>query len=511
MDFGGCIFNIHIRGVSLRINPINIYTNNYVSSKKQTKSTTTNKNTELSNFAYRPIFRATDFVKKACEAPLADKLAVAFSKIKPNDYILVSNDLNKEKSKIFDYFTNISAPIRKLLFLKDKSLKNENLFFGCSFDAQTGITKPYLQNIDKTPKMVNMFDLVPPNYIKALDYDDRIIIGRKCLEIKESYDTDFNLEDYSSSFIKEYDFSDSLKNTLIKHNKNVFTEIFDKKEVPQKSKLSFASVGGQDENIKILKRNVLYPLKYPEVFNNFMLNRGVILAGPPGTGKTLLAKALAAESGASSFELCATDLAAKYVGESEKNCRKLFQDAVDAQPSIIYFDEFDALAKSRGSSDVHGDKLLNQLLSLMSDLEKRKDNVFVIASTNRKDSLDAAILRSGRFGLQLEVNAPDLEGTKQILAIHTKDKPLDKDLKPDEIAQKMFDKKMTGVEIADVVKRAYSNALERCDIYKSMEENRFSPQMLDFLSINKEDFNKAIEEFKNSTKQRRPIGFGVSL
>lgn len=464
-------------------------------------------NTKLPKFAYRPIFRGTNFEKKACNAPLADKLAVAFSKIKPDDYILVSNDLNKEKSKILDIFTQISAPIRKLLFIKDNCFKEENLFFGCSLDIPNISTKPYLQNLDKTPKVVNMFDLVPHNCVRPLDFNDYIKIGTEWLEIKKNFDTDFNLEDYSSAFIKEYDFSKDLKDLHIKFNKKVLAEIFDKKEVQKESKLSFASVGGQDENIKILKRNVLYPLKYPEAFNNFMLNRGVILAGPPGTGKTLLAKALVAESGASSFELCATDLAAKYVGESEQNCRKLFRSAVDAQPSIIYFDEFDALAKSRGSSDVHGDKLLNQLLSLMSDLEKRNDNVFVIASTNRKDALDAAILRSGRFGLQLEINAPDLEGTKQILAIHTKDKPLDKELNTEELAKKMFDKKMTGVEIADVVKRAYSNALERCGIYKSMEENRFTQQMLDFLSINKEDFNKAIEEFKAGTKQRHPIGF----
>ena len=508
ISFERGIFNVHIRGVSLRINPINIYANNYVGTQKQTKKTTTaNKNMELPAFAYRPIFRAADFAKKACEASLADKLAVALAKLTPNDYLLVSNDLNREKSKLLNIFTSVSAPIRKLLFIKDNSLKDENLFFGCTFDMPTGTVKPYLQNLDQNIKIINMFDLVPPDCVRTISYDDRIKIGRKWLEIKENSDTDFNLENYSSSFIKEYDFSKKLKDMHIKFNRDVIAEIFDKNEPQKKSTLSFASVGGQDENIKILKRNVLYPLKYPEVFNNFMLNRGIILAGPPGTGKTLLAKALVAESGASSFELCATDLAAKYVGESEQNCRKLFQDAVDAQPSIIYFDEFDALAKSRGSSDVHGDKLLNQLLSLMSDLEKRNDNVFVIASTNRKDALDAAILRSGRFGLQLEINAPDLEGTKQILAIHTKDKPLDKDLDTEELAKKMFDKKMTGVEIADVVKRAYSNALERCDIYKSMEENRFSPQMLDFLSINKEDFNKAIEEFKAGTKQRRPIGF----
>ena len=154
-----------------------------------------------------------------------------------------------------------------------------------------------------------------------------------------------------------------------------------------------------------------------------MVSRGAILYGPPGTGKTLLAQTLAAESGASMFELCATDLADKYVGESEKNCRELFQKAVDAQPSIIYFDEIDALGKARGK-DQYGDKLLAQFLSLMSDLEKRGDNVFVIGSTNRREDLDSAFTRSGRFSTLLEVKAPDLKGTRQILDIHTTRKRL---------------------------------------------------------------------------------------
>ena len=137
----------------------------------------------------------------------------------------------------------------------------------------------------------------------------------------------------------------------------------------------------------------------------------------------------------------------------------------------------------------------------------RKDNVFVIASTNRKDALDSAILRSGRFGLQLEINAPDLAGTKQILGIHTKNKPLDKDLDMDKLAEKMFAKKMTGAEIADVVNRAHSNALERCDIFKSMDENRFSPAMMDYMFITEEDFEKALKDFKADEKGANKIGF----
>ena len=287
---------------------------------------------------------------------------------------------------------------------------------------------------------------------------------------------------------------------------NILLKDYNKPPVKSNQLNGFAAIGGQDRTIDSLKKSILFPLKYPEVFDGFMVSRGAILYGPPGTGKTLLAKTLAAESGASVFELCGTDLADKWVGGSEKNCRELFQKAVEAQPSIIYFDEIDALGKKRGD-DKYADKLLAQFLSLMSDLEKRNDNVYIIGSTNRKEDLDPAFVRSGRFGALLEVKAPDLEGTKQILAIHTKGKPIDKDFDIDLISKKMFAKKMTGADIAATVKEAFSHALERTGIYESMDSGRFSPEMKNYLMINNEDFISAISEFKANANQRNPIGY----
>lgn len=458
---------------------------------------------EVSQPYYRPIFGASrvDIAKLVYEAPFDDKLAAAFGQLSNQDLLVVSPKIKSLKQILANAFNNIPIPISRLFYLKEPTIA-ETLLFAKSFDGTKKIW-----NVNETPVMLNGFEAVLPNETSIIEDGDRIRLSQRWCEIKQKPDLEFNLGKYTSYFLQSFDYSKQSQDLVQTHNRKILTDIVEGQSGIKKKSLSFADVGGQDENIDILKKNVLFPMKYPEVFKGFLLNRGVILSGPPGTGKTLLAKALVAEAGASSFELCATDLAAKYVGESEQNCRDLFQAAVDAQPSIIYFDEFDALAKSRGSVDVHGDKLLNQLLSLMSDLEKRGDNVFVIASTNRKDSLDPAILRSGRFGLHLEVNAPDLEGTRQILKIHTKDKPLDKKLDLDILAENMHNLKMTGVEIADVVKRAFSNALERAGIYKSMEENRFSITMMDYLSINEEDFSAAMKGFKPPVASRRRIGF----
>lgn len=454
--------------------------------------------------SYRPIFKGdgVDIVKKVMSAPFDDKFAVAKKIMQPMDGLLVAKNIKESEKYIKEFFNRRTAPISRFMYMQVPKI-DETMWFIKAPDSSMS-----MWNMGVKPILIDGFEILESQACTILNDGEHVRLSGTWYEIKDKPETDFDLEQYESVFIKKFDFSEDAKKCTKLHNDNVLNAILrPEKQKTEVNQLSFDSVGGQDENIKILKRNVLYPMRYPDVFKNFMLNRGIILSGPPGTGKTLLAKALVAESGASSFELCATDLSAKYVGESEKNCRELFEKAVDAQPSIIYFDEFDALAKSRGGADVHGDKLLNQLLSLMSDIEKRKDNVFVIASTNRKDAIDPAILRSGRFGLQLEINAPDLAGTKQILSIHTKDKPIDKDLDMDKLSEKMFSRKMTGVEIADVVNRAYTNALERCDIYKSMEENRFSPLMLEHLSISEVDFENALKDFKSDEKATKKIGF----
>ena len=431
---------------------------------------------------------------------LEDKLAVAFNLQKQGDLVVVSKNPKNILSVLEEFLEKFPTPIRRLLFIKDHSI-NETLCFSRTLDGQ-----PRLINCNEDPITIDDLEEVDPGETTTLDIGDNILVSSQAIEMKDVPDVDFDLEENASLFIQTIDNSAKADDFTKSHNKALISSLIDPPK-SQKGNITFANVGGQDANIELLKKNVLFPMKYPEVFKGFMQNHGVVLAGPPGTGKSLLAQALATEAAASVFELCATDLSDKYVGESERKCRELFQKAVDAQPGIINLDEFDALGKARGGQDVYNDNLLNQFLALMSDLEKRGDNVYVIASTNRKDTLDAAVMRSGRFGLQLEVNPPDLKGTKHILGIHLKHKPVDENVDIEVISQKMHAKKMTGADIAVTVKEAFSQALERTGIYESMANGRFSPAQMDYFKIIEDDFTKAIENFKPSDKNRNPIGY----
>ena len=186
----------------------------------------------------------------------------------------------------------------------------------------------------------------------------------------------------------------------------------------------------------------------------------------------------------------------------------LFDAARENQPSIIFIDEFDAVAKKRGGADGYGDKVVNQILTLMSDVEKNGDDIYVVAATNNQDALDAAITRSGRFGKHIEVKAPDTqEAITHIFNIHTKNKALADDLDKDALTKKLLAQKATGADIAHIVNAAHENAFERAGIYEKMENGTFENADIEKLRITDADFNKAIDGFTNKENKRQPIGF----
>ena len=166
----------------------------------------------------------------------------------------------------------------------------------------------------------------------------------------------------------------------------------------------------------------------------------------------------------------------------------------------------DSLARQRGSGDVHADSLLNKVLHSMTKLQG--EEVYLIAATNNIDLLDKAFLRSGRFGAQIKIGAPDLKGTEQIFDIHLKDK-LDKNLDKSKIIETMHSLKMVGADIAVAISEAYENAFERLGIEKAMDDGRYTPEMLDYLELTQADFDVAFKNFKerNSKQIRNTIGF----
>ncbi|KAI5638474.1 ATPase family associated with various cellular activities (AAA) domain-containing protein [Phthorimaea operculella] len=191
----------------------------------------------------------------------------------------------------------------------------------------------------------------------------------------------------------------------------------------------FSSIGGLKEHIKCLREMIIFPLLYPELFKRFNTKpaKGILFHGPPGTGKTLLARALANECSlvggrrVSFFMRKGADVTDKWYGESEKNLRRLFQAASAKKPSIIFFDEIDALAPARRShSENAGNSVVATLLAEMDGVSDR-GNIIVIGATNRPDAIDPAVRRAGRFDRELYFPPPEIEDRCEILKIYTRE------------------------------------------------------------------------------------------
>jgi proteasome regulatory subunit len=195
-------------------------------------------------------------------------------------------------------------------------------------------------------------------------------------------------------------------------------------EIDEKPEVSYATIGGLEEQIVEVKETVELPLKKPELFKKVGIEppKGVLLYGPPGTGKTLLAKAVANETNATFIKIVASEFVKKYIGEGARLVRGVFELAKEKAPSIIFIDEIDAVAAKRLKSSTSGDRevqrTLMQLLAELDGFESRGD-IGIVAATNRPDILDPALLRPGRFDRFIEVPAPNEEGRKEILKIHT--------------------------------------------------------------------------------------------
>ncbi|HYU32482.1 MAG TPA: CDC48 family AAA ATPase [Thermoanaerobaculia bacterium] len=224
-------------------------------------------------------------------------------------------------------------------------------------------------------------------------------------------------------------------------------------EVPD---VEWEAVGGLAGIKRELKDAVEWPLKHAELLRHAGLRptKGILLHGTPGTGKTLLAKAVASQSGVNFISVKGPALLSMYVGESEKGIREVFKKARQAAPCILFFDEIDALAPVRsgesGDSGVSR-RVISQLLTEMDGIEELK-NVLIVAATNRKDMLDPALLRPGRFDLLLELPLPDTAEREQIFRIHLQGKPAGDDVEIAELAERT--EGFSGAEIEQVCHRA---------------------------------------------------------
>jgi cell division protease FtsH len=221
-------------------------------------------------------------------------------------------------------------------------------------------------------------------------------------------------------------------------------------------KITFADVAGAQEAVEEL-HEIKEFLENPKKFQALgaRIPKGVLLFGPPGTGKTLLARAVAGEAGVPFFSISGSDFVEMFVGVGASRVRDLFEQAKQSSPCIIFMDEIDAVGRHRGAGLGGGhderEQTLNQLLVEMDGFEA-KDNIILIAATNRPDILDPALLRPGRFDRQIVVDRPDREGRAQILRVHTKGKPLAPKIDLDTLAGQTPG--FTGADLANLVNEA---------------------------------------------------------
>src|SRR3954451_6219259 len=288
------------------------------------------------------------------------------------------------------------------------------------------------------------------------------------------------------------DFTDVVKEMEPSAMREVFVEVPD---------VRWEDIGGLEAVKQELREAVEWPLKYQGVFAyaDAAPPKGILLYGPPGTGKTLMAKAAANESEANFISIKGPELLSKWVGESEKGVREIFRKSRQAAPCIIFFDELDAIAPTRGGN--HGDshvteRVISQFLTEMDGLEILT-NVVVIGATNRPDIIDPALLRPGRFDRILYVPPPDRESRLQILKIHTKKKPLAEDVNIEELADKTDG--YTGADIASLSSAAVMLSLR--EHIKKYPDPKEAEKHNQGLKISMKHFEEAMRKIRPLSKQ----------
>lgn len=324
---------------------------------------------------------------------------------------------------------------------------------------------------------------------------------------KSSFEDIFNLE--ADQF--RFSFGGDTKLAVVETDPKGPVKITEKTEIEMKQQavedaeqqqvrvpeVTYEDIGGLEDEIQQVREMIELPLKHPEVFQQLGIDapQGVLLHGPPGTGKTLLAKAVANEADATFMSINGPEIMSKYYGESEKQLREKFEEAQDNSPAIIFIDEIDAIASKR--SEVGGEverRVVAQLLSLMDGLEER-ENVIVIAATNRVDAVDEALRRGGRFDREIEIGVPNRSGRKEIMQIHTRNMPLTENVDLDQIADKTHG--YVGADLQAVAKEAAMAVLRRVLPEIDLDEE-IPSDVMDKLVVDAEDMKEGIRKVQPS-------------
>ncbi|WP_336358034.1 CDC48 family AAA ATPase [Haloarcula sp. CGMCC 1.6347] len=284
--------------------------------------------------------------------------------------------------------------------------------------------------------------------------------------------------------ISDKDFREAMKGIEPSALREVFVEVPD---------VTWDSVGGLEDTKERLRETIQWPLEYEDVFESMDLEaaKGVLMYGPPGTGKTLLAKAVANEAQSNFISVKGPELLNKFVGESEKGVREVFSKARENAPTVVFFDEIDSIAGERGGGTTDsgvGERVVSQLLTELDGIEDM-ENVVVVATTNRPDLIDDALLRPGRLDRHVHVPVPDEEARRAIFQVHTRDKPLADGVDLDDLASRTdgyvgADIEAVAREASMAATREFINSVDPEDIGDSVSNVR----------VTMDHFEHALEE-----------------
>ena len=283
-------------------------------------------------------------------------------------------------------------------------------------------------------------------------------------------------------------------------NKSTYLNILKPLEIKHAHKVTYEDIGGLSSQIRKVREMIELPLRFPQIFERLGIQppRGVLLYGPPGTGKTVIARAVANETDAWFTHISGPEIIGKFYGESEERLRKIFEEAQDRAPSIIFIDEIDAIAPKR--EDMGGEKqverrVVAQLLALMDGLKSR-GQLIVIGATNIPNSLDPALRRPGRFDREISIPTPDRNGRLEILKIHTRGMPLSDDVDLKRIAD--LSHGFVGADLEALAKEAAMSCVRDILPYVDFHTQEIPYERIAGLEVSMRHFMNALLETEPS-------------
>ncbi|MDI1496177.1 MAG: ATPase AAA [Cenarchaeum symbiont of Oopsacas minuta] len=343
-----------------------------------------------------------------------------------------------------------------------------------------------------TSKIANSITLVPTSDAVTVDkeFTDFVKNRLKGLPLSQGDEISVTILGNSMSF----QIAKCSPKTIVKIDHSTILHILEDAVHNDKPHITYEEIGGLSDKIKAMREIVEVPLRHPELFARLGVeaHSGILLYGPPGCGKTLIAKVLASESDAKMYLINGPEIINKYYGETEAKLRDIFKEAKNNSPSIIFIDEMDAIAPKR--EDVYGDvekRVVAQLLALMDGLTER-GNVIVLGATNRRDSIDPALRRPGRFDREVEITVPDEDGRYEVLQIHTRGMPVAEGVDLRDLAFNLHG--YTGADIKSLCRESAIKSIRRYLPQIDLETEKIPYGVLQSMEIKIIDFYEAMRE-----------------